>query len=116
MATTTIQCDIYNDIDIPDGRNIVMINGAVACAQNMKQKSLMRLGENQYDTEDGVDYFGAIFTPQPDYDAARLSIAQNLLRCPDVVAIDSILIVINGDKFQYEADVNTTYGKLPSSS
>lgn len=116
MATTTIQCDVNNDIAMPDGRNVVLITGAVACAQNMQQKSLMRLGEDEYNVNDGVDYFGTIFTPQPNYDAARSSIATNLLRCPDVISIESITIVIDGDKFQYEADVNTVYGTLPSSS
>lgn len=110
MATTTIQCDENNDIALPDGRNVVMITGANACAQNLEQKSLMRLGENQYNTNAGVDYFGTIFTPQPNYDAARQSLSQNLLECPDTLSINTLTITISGDTFEYEADVHTIYG------
>jgi hypothetical protein len=112
MATQTIQCDDNNDLYLPDGRNLVIITGSAACAQNLKQKSLMRLGEDQYNVNDGVDYFGTIFTPQPDYDAARQSISQNLLECPDVLSINSLTITPQGDQFGYEADVHTIYGSI----
>lgn len=113
MTTITIQCDPdTNDIALADGRNIAFITGSDACAQNLLQKSLMRLGEDQYDTADGVDYFGTIFTPQPDYDAARLSIAQNLLRCPDVISIQSLDITIAANIFIYVAQIMTIYGPL----
>jgi len=112
MSTLTIDCDSNNDISLVDGRNIVMISGSEACSQNLLQKSLMRLGEDQYNTQDGVDYFGAIFTPQPNYDNARQSITRNLLECPDVLSIQSLTITIEADVFIYVARVNTIYGPL----
>jgi hypothetical protein len=112
MATQTIQCNANNDLYLPDGRNIVMLTGEAACEQNLLQKSLMRLSENQYNTADGVDYFGAIFTPQPDYDAARQSISSNLLECPDTLMIESVTITIDDDQFDYTANVHTIYGPL----
>lgn len=110
MATQTFLCDDNNDLYLPDGRNLSIISGSDACAQNLKQKGLMRLGENQYNTADGVDYFGTIFTPQPDYDAARASISKNILECPDVISIESLTITIDGEDFSYEAKVHTIYG------
>lgn len=110
MATKTLQCNENNDLYLVDGRNLSFVTGADACAQNMTQKMLMRLGENQYNTEDGVDYFGAIFTPTPDYDAARLSLITNLLEVPDVLSVNSLDITIDGDQFDYTADVQTVYG------
>lgn len=112
MATLTIQADDLNDIAIEDGRNIVFISGSDACAQNLLEKSLMRLGENQYDTTDGVDYFGTIFTPTPNFDDARQSIIKNLLECPDVISIASLTITIEYDVFIYVAQINTIYGPL----
>ena len=99
MATLTFQCNENNDLYLPDGRNLALISGAPACAQNLTQKASMRLGENQYNTADGVDYFGTIFTPQPDYDAARASLSKNLLEVPDVNSIDTLTIMITGDVF-----------------
>jgi hypothetical protein len=112
MATLTLQCNENNDLFLVDGRNLAFISGAPACAQNITQKVLMRLGENQYNTGDGVDYFGTIFTPQPDYDAARQSLSTNILECPDVLSIKSLDITIDGENFDYEADVHTIYGPV----
>jgi hypothetical protein len=112
MATQTLACNENNDLYLPDGRNLVMLSGSDACAQNLLQRSQERLAENQYNTTEGVDYFGTIFTPQPDYDAARQSLSSNLLACPDVIQINSLTISINGDEFDYEADVHTIYGPL----
>lgn len=110
MATSTFACDENNDLYLPDGRNLMIISGAQACAQNIKQKSLMRKGENQFNVNDGVDYLGAIFTPLPSYDAARKTISDNILACPDVISIEQLTITIAGEVFSYQALVNTVYG------
>ena len=113
MATMTIQTDPENnDIAFTDGRMIVLIQGGPATAQDLRLKSLMRLTENQYNVQDGVDYFGTIFTPQPNFDAARQSIARNLLEVPDVLSIQSLIIDVAGDVFTYTAQVVTIYGPL----
>jgi hypothetical protein len=112
MSIQTIQDDDNNDIALADGRNIVLISGAFACSQSLRNKSLMRLGEDQYNIEDGVDYFGTVFTPQPDFDAARASITSNLLEVPDVQSLQSLTINVIGDVFTYTAEVNTIYGSL----
>lgn len=112
MATQTILCNENNDMFLPNGRDIEMVFDALACAQNLKQRSLERLGENQYNTTEGIDYFGTIFTPQPNYDAARRSISQNLLACPDVVNIDSLTINPTDGVFNFIANVHTIYGPV----
>lgn len=112
MATQTILCDENNDMYLPNGRDISMVFDALACAQNLKQRSLERLGENQYNTAEGVDYFGTVFTPQPDYDGARRSLSQNLLACPDVINIDSLTINVVANVFNYIAVIRTIYGPV----
>ncbi len=112
MTIITIQTDDLNDILIKDGRNIVFINGAAACAQSLQNKGLMRLGEDQYNIEDGVDYFGTIFTPQPNYDAARATISENILAVPDVLSIQTLTINVIADVFTYTAEINTIYGAI----
>jgi hypothetical protein len=113
---STIEDDEFNDIFVKDGRNIVLISGAPACAQSLKNKGLMRLGEDQYNIEDGVDYFNTVFTPQPNYDAARSSITQNILAVPDVLSIQSLTINVIADIFTYSAEINTIYGVVPVDS
>ena len=110
MSTTTIQTDANEDLFLPDGRNLSLLSGAAALVQSTRQKCRMRLSEDIYDQSNGVDYFGTIFTPQQDYDAARKSIIDNLMRVPDVISIESLTINVQGESFNYEAQIMTTYG------
>jgi hypothetical protein len=116
MATQTIACNENNDMYLVDGRNLSIISGAPACAQNLTQKGLMILGENQFNINDGVDYFGTVFTPQPNYDAARQSISKNILECPDTLSVSSLTITTEGDEFEYTAQVSTIYGPITSTN
>lgn len=116
MSTATIQVNENNDIFLPDGRNLNILQDAPACAQSVRQAGLMRLGENIYDQLDGVDYLGTIFIGTPDYDAARQSIANAILKVPDVIGIQSLIIDIQGDVLYYNADILTAYGKLTVSN
>jgi hypothetical protein len=72
----------------------------------------MRLGENIYNINEGVDYFGTIFTPQQNYSAARKSLIDAILAVPDVVSIDSFALYITGNTFNYVANINTIYGPM----
>lgn len=112
MSTATIQVNDSNDIFLPDGRNLSILSGAAACAQNLRQAGLMRTAEDIYDLANGVDYLGTIFTPSPDFDAARQSIGAAILKNPDVISIEKLTIDIQGDIFYYEAQVLTSYGRL----
>lgn len=110
MATSTLQVNANEDLFLPDGRNLVILSGVDACVQNVRQATKMRLGENTFNVNEGVDYFGTIFSPQPDYDAARKSISQAILSSPDVISIESLDISISGNTFSYVAQIMTIYG------
>ncbi|QOV06240.1 baseplate wedge protein [Burkholderia phage Maja] len=110
MTTATIQTDENNDIFLPDGQNLSIITDAAATVQSARQKCLMRKTEDIYDQNNGVDYFGTIFTPQSDYDAARKSIIDNLMTVPDVLSVESLEIDIQGENFNFEAQIMTIYG------
>lgn len=116
MASLTLQTDENNDLFLPDGRNLTLLTGAPACAQNILQKTLLRVTEDIYDQTNGVDYLGTVFAPQVDYDAARKSLIDAIMTVPDVVGIDSLTITINGNEFDYVAQVSTIYGQLTVAS
>ncbi|WGN90787.1 hypothetical protein [Burkholderia phage vB_BglM_WTB] len=110
MSSTTIQTDENNDIFLPDGRNLGLLTGVAAAVQNTTQKCLMRKGEDLYDQTNGVEYLESIFSPQPDFDSARRSILDNILRVPDVTSVESLDITISGNTFNYVAQIVTIYG------
>lgn len=116
MATSTLQTNENNDLFCPDGRNLVLLSGAPACAQDIRHKTLMRTGEDIYDVNNGVDYFGTVFAPQQDYDGARKSLSDAILSSPDTISIEQLDISIDGNTFNYEAQILTIYGPLPVSS
>lgn len=110
--TSTLQTDQNNDLFLPDSRNLTLLTGASACAQNIRQKTLLRMTEDIYDQNNGVDYFGTIFTPQQDYDSARKSLIDAIMSVPDVLAIDTLTITTDNNTFNYVAQIATIYGQL----
>jgi hypothetical protein len=59
-----------------------------------------------------VDYFGSIFSPQPNFDDARQSLINAIESSPDVVRVDEIQISVSGDVFEYAAKAMSAYGPL----
>jgi len=110
MTTATLQMNDENDLFLPDGRNLVVLNGAPACLQDILSKTRMRLGEDIYNVNNGVDYFGTVFTPQPNDGAARKSLIDNIKASPDVLSVDQLIVSIGKNTFNYEAQIMTVYG------
>lgn len=112
MATSTIKTDSNNDIFIDAQNNWVLIDGLDAVMQDVRAETLMRSGEDIYNTQKGVDYLGSVFTPQPNYDDARQSLVTAIESSPDVVRVESLTITIDGEVFNYSADILSSYGPL----
>lgn len=112
MATATLQTDDNNDLFLDSLGNLVVITGIAAVLQDARAETLLRLGEDVYDVRKGVDYFGSIFSPQPNFDDARQSIINAIESSPDVVRVDEIQISVSGDSFEYAAKAMSTYGPL----
>lgn len=110
MTTRTIQVNDNNDMYLPDGRNLFIISGEPAMTQVIRAAHLMRKGEDLYDVENGVDYFGTIFNSPSDVDGFRKSISDAILKKPDVRAIESLAIDVTGEVCAFTAEVITVYG------
>lgn len=112
MATSTLQTNAKNDLFLPDGRNLSILTGADACEQDIRHKTLMRTTEDIYNVANGVDWLGTVFTPQQNYGAARQSLANAIMSCPDVVSINSLTLTIDQNDFNFVAEIMTIYGPL----
>lgn len=112
MTTTTLQTDDNEDLVLVDGRNLVIITDQEAIAQSVRQATKMRLTENQYNLNEGVDYLGSIFSPQPDIDAARASISAAILSSPDVLSIEALTITVTKNVFSFVANISTVAGLI----
>ena len=116
MASLTIQTNANNDLYLPDGRNLNLLTGVQAVVQNVRHACLMRLGEDIYNVNNGVDNFGTVFTPQQNYDAARKSLQTAILNVPDVLSIESLTITIDANTFEFVAEISTIYGQATVTS
>ncbi len=110
MATSTIQTNDFGDIYLPDGKNLGIISGIDACKQSIVEATRLRLGENQYDTTEGVDYLGTIFTPQQNFAAFRNSLINAILSSPDVISVEELALSQVNNVIKYDAQINTIYG------
>jgi hypothetical protein len=113
MATSTLQTDLNEDLYLVDGRNLAVLTGKDALVQSIRQATRMRTTENVFNVNEGVDFFGTIFSSPPDYDAARKSIADAILSVPDTISIEQLTITIGNNAFSYSANVQTIYGLVP---
>lgn len=93
-----------------------MLEGEAALKQTLRTYCRMVLGEDLYDIRNGVDYFGTVFSPQPNLDAARASLTGQLMKHKDVLSVDSLTMAIMDSKLVYVATVATIYGSLEISN
>lgn len=116
MAISTIKTDKNNDMILADGKNIVFISGQEALQQSTREYGLMRKGENIFNTDEGVDYFGTFFASPKDLDGARASLAQVLVKHPDVLGIESLVLTESNNEVFWAARLNTIYGSVETGS
>lgn len=110
MSLTTFKVDENGDLFLVDGANLGLIFDEEAVAQDVGQATKMLLGENPYDTTQGVDYFGTVFSPQPDYDAFRVQLAREALTIPDTTGVLGVELSKEGNNLIFKMEVATVYG------
>ena len=112
MSIATLQTNDLEDLYLPDGRNLNILSDQLACVQSARQATKMRLSENIFNINQGVRYLESIFSPQPDFDAARKSLSDAILSVPDVLSIEALTISVSGNSFVFDAQILTVYGQL----
>ncbi|AWD92414.1 hypothetical protein [Xanthomonas phage Carpasina] len=112
MPIVTLKTNDLEDLYLPDGRNLSLISDQTACVQSVRQATKMRLAENIFNISQGVRYLESIFSPQPDFDAARKSLSDAILSVPDVLSIEALTINVNGNSFVFDAQILTVYGQV----
>lgn len=110
MALKTLQTDDNGDLYIVDGSSLGVLHNKDAVIQDVSSATKKILGENPFNTLEGVDYFGTVFSPTPDYDQFRLQLMEAALTVADVTDVVSIEITQNGDQISYTMQINTIYG------
>lgn len=110
MAISTLAINANNDLYLVDGSNFGVLTGIDAVVQDVGQATRKVRGENQFNINEGVDYFGAVFSPVPDYDAFRAQLIDAALSVPDTIDVVSVTMARAGDAINYQMEITTIYG------
>lgn len=110
MAITTMAVNDVGDLYLVDGSNFGFLSGVAAIIQDIGQATKKVRGENQFNVAEGIDYFGVVFSPTPDYDSFRAQLIEAALSVPDTVDVTSVVMERDGDNLNYEMTVTTIYG------
>lgn len=109
MASTFAVND-QRDLYLADGKNLVLTNDQDATGRIVMHRCLMRLGENIFNTSEGVDYFGTIFNADPDLLSFQTSLMDTILATPDVLSVGKFSLSNDKDHVKYIVDITTSYG------
>lgn len=110
MTTLTIKVNDNNDLYLPDGRNLFIIENQDALVQTIGLAHKMRKGEDLYDVNNGIDYLGVVFTSPVDEDTARQQLSNAILKKVDVLGIETLVTTISNNALDFEAQIVTAYG------
>ena len=99
------------DISMGVDRNLSMAVGKACVQQDCVQATRMLLGEYPYDTERGVPYMETLFRNKSIFEFEE-GLRAELLRVPNVRAVNDFRVIQVSDILEFEAVIDTTFGPL----
>lgn len=110
-----IKIDENRNPVITNGRFILVFNIDVV-SQNCEQAMRQQLGELNYDADKGIDYFGNIFTGNPNFQRFESQARSALSDVDGVTGIDSFNFEFNNNVLSYNTVISTIYGQTTVAS
>lgn len=97
--------------------DIYIKDGQLAVAENLKavvvvakQTMLTQKGELVFDTAFGVDFFGELWSSNPNLAAFTASAKRALKTIPQILSVTAFDAQKIGDNVNYQAEITTIYG------
>ena len=106
---TTLEMDANNNLVVRN-KTLYTTNGIIACAQDTRTRVGIVLGENPYNTAQGIPYFDDVLGKLGGLDYLRLAITDRILDSTEVVGVTNLDITSNDGTTTVTADVETIYG------
>ena len=105
----TMQLDEHNNLVLEDG-SLTVIDGISACAQGVKTRVGLCLGENPYDTEEGIDYFNEVLGKTGGIDGVREMIRRRIKDNEEIVQINRLSTSSADNVLNITAEISSIYG------
>lgn len=107
----TLQLDANNNLLVTE-RNLTVIDGIDACAQDTRTRVGLCRGENPYDVTEGADYFNELLGKMGGIDYLRENIRLRILDNVEIKGIRSLSVKTEKDTAEITADIDTIYGDV----
>lgn len=105
----TLQLDEHNNLVLEDG-SLIVIDGINACAQDTKTRVGLCLGENPYNTEEGIDYFNEVLGKTGGIDGVREMIRRRIKDNGEIVQINRLSTSSADNVLNITAEISSIYG------
>lgn len=108
----TLGINSNNDIYLDSSNNLVIDQGLQAMADIYTNKSQTILGECQYDTEKGIDFFNTIFASPTYFDLFQNELMTQLQETDDTISVSNFQENIQKNVYNYSVNILSTYGEV----
>ena len=108
---TSLQIDEHNNLVI-EQKTMTTVSGITACAQDVKTRIGLHKGEDPYDTERGIDYFGEILGKYGGLEYIRTVIRERIMDSDEILGVTNMKITKDEDTTKIDTEILSTYGVI----
>lgn len=108
---TSIQIDEHNNIVVVD-KTIAVATGINACAQDVRTRIGLCRGEDPYDTNRGIDFFGNVLGKYGGIEYIRNLIRERIMDSDEIVGVTNLEITKQDDTTVVDTEILSTYGVI----
>ncbi len=107
----TLKQDENNNIVIENGQPVFLYDGE-ACAQSIKNRIGLCIGENPFNINEGIDYFSDVLGSMGGKNFIEESIRNRILNDTDneVISVESVELTKDNKNISLEAKIHTIWG------
>ena len=108
----TISLDNNNNILLDSYGNIAFKENSQALAQDIANELSLCLGENPYNTQEGINYDDDVLGVFGGYEFLEEQFKNRILENEEVITVSDININYNNNQLQITSNINSIYGAI----
>lgn len=108
--TTQIAVNAANDIHRDALGNLALVYDINAIMEAAQQAAQARRGEMQYAVDNGLPFFGVLWSGAPSLAQFKAALRSELLGVTGVTRVQDLQVQLAGDVVRYSVTIQTIYG------
>lgn len=107
----TLKLDADNNLVVSQ-KNIAVIDGINACAQDTARRVGLVRGENPMNTEEGIDYMSGFLGKSGAASGLETAVRRRISDNPEIQGITGLDLELDGTVLTIRSEVETIYGTI----